>query len=113
MMPTTTQVRDAVRQYRVHPLEFDAWLARVKAEAFSEGVDFIDNDPSLSWGGSIVAGREEAARRLSESNDAERARAYQAGEWCGECRFGVVEDPPCCTLLAVHVSEEGADHGNA
>ena len=19
------------------------------------------------------------------------------GRWCGECRYGVVEDPPCCT----------------
>ena len=26
----------------------------------------------------------------------EARRAYEAGEWCGECRFGVVEYPPCC-----------------
>lgn len=25
--PTTDQVRDAVRPYRVHPAEFDRWLA--------------------------------------------------------------------------------------
>ena len=33
MMPTTEEVRSAVRVYRVHPLEFDAWLERVKGEA--------------------------------------------------------------------------------
>lgn len=27
----------------------------------------------------------------------EKDRAYWAGEWCGECAYGVVEDPPCCT----------------
>lgn len=33
----------------------------------------------------------------SRQNAADALRAYQAGEWCGECRFGVVDDPPCCT----------------
>ena len=35
----------------------------------------------------------------SQSPDAVAARrlAYQNGAWCGECRYGVVEDPPCCT----------------
>ena len=28
---------------------------------------------------------------------AEAAEDYAAGRWCGECRHGVVEDPPCCT----------------
>ena len=30
-----------------------------------------------------------------------RQRAYDEGRWCGECRFGVVEDPPCCTPAPV------------
>jgi hypothetical protein len=21
---------------------------------------------------------------------------YQSGRWCGECAWGVTEDPPCC-----------------
>ena len=41
--------------------------------------------------------------------DEQRRRAYQAGEWCGECAFGVVEEPPCCTLPETH--DSGADHG--
>ncbi|ANJ26804.1 hypothetical protein [Agromyces aureus] len=40
-----------------------------------------------------------------EAEEAERRRAYQAGEWCGECRWGVVEDPPCCTLPEPDVKE--------
>ena len=28
----------------------------------------------------------------------QRARDYWEGRWCGECAYGVVEDPPCCTL---------------
>ncbi len=26
--------------------------------------------------------------------------AYREGRWCGECCYGVVEDPPCCTQPA-------------
>jgi hypothetical protein len=29
--------------------------------------------------------------------EAERRAAYDEGRWCGECRYGVVMDPPCCT----------------
>jgi hypothetical protein len=27
----------------------------------------------------------------------EPADDYASGAWCGECRYGVLEDPPCCT----------------
>jgi hypothetical protein len=35
------------------------------------------------------------------NQDAEQA--YAEGRWCGECRYGVAEDPPCCevSLLAL------------
>jgi hypothetical protein len=36
--------------------------------------------------------------RDREFRRAQRAAAYREGRWCGECRYGVVEDPPCCTL---------------
>lgn len=76
--PTTKKVRLGYAVSAIWPsatdperaAEFDRWLAahdaEVSAQGFREGVDFIDNDPSLSWGGSVVAGREEAARRVGE-----------------------------------------------
>jgi hypothetical protein len=39
--PTTEQVRDALRPYRVHPEEFDRWLAARDAQVlrdFSDGL---------------------------------------------------------------------------
>lgn len=46
-------------------------------EGFREGVNFIDNFDSPSWGGSMVAGRHEAARR--EEEYAARIRAQEDG----------------------------------
>lgn len=28
--------------------------------------------------------------------EAFKARDYASGRWCGECRWEVVEEPPCC-----------------
>jgi len=49
---------------------FDRWVAQVRAEAFSEGVNFIDGQ-SGPWGACVVAGRAEAARRLAAAANVE------------------------------------------
>ncbi len=36
--------------------------------------------------------------------DYQMFRDYREGKWCGECRYGVVEDPPCCTAHETHVA---------
>jgi len=41
-------------------------IRRARAEAFQEAVNFIDDQPG-PWGAAIVAGREEAARRMKNS----------------------------------------------
>lgn len=56
-----------------HGAEFDRWLAahdaevraRALVQGFSEGVNFIDDQPG-PWGACMVAGRTEAARRRAE-----------------------------------------------
>lgn len=73
--PTTGVVRDIYRTHLGQSIqaernaEFDRWLAahdaQVSAQGFRDGVNFIDNDPSKSWGGAMVAGRSEAARRMN------------------------------------------------
>lgn len=37
---------------------------------------------------------------MTEQDEAAR-KAYAEGRWCGECRFGVVESPPCCTAVSL------------
>lgn len=38
------------------------------------------------------------ARRVQQAlTEFLAASDYADGLWCGECRHGVVEDPPCCT----------------
>lgn len=37
--PTTEEVREALRPYRVHPLEFDRWLYARLAQAWNEGAN--------------------------------------------------------------------------
>ncbi|PRB08601.1 hypothetical protein CQ047_12025 [Microbacterium sp. MYb72] len=75
--PTTEEVRDYIRaadRVTAHMFAagadsveaFDHWLAKVQAEAFSEGVNFIDDQPG-PWGAGMVAGRAEAARRRAEA----------------------------------------------
>lgn len=41
----------------------------------------------------------ERLRRVAKGweDEANAVDAYQAGTWCGECAYGVVNDPPCCT----------------
>lgn len=41
---------------------------------------------------------EDVPQTLAEGDRVAAQRDYHAGKWCGECRYGVVEDPPCCTL---------------
>lgn len=43
--------------------------ARALVQGFSEGVNFIDNQPG-PWGACMVAGRAEAARRRAEAEGA-------------------------------------------
>lgn len=57
-------------------------------DIWAAGVSFGDYDAQRSLAEEIV----DRILLAVESN-----RAYEAGEWCGECAFGVVEDPPCCT----------------
>lgn len=41
--------------------------------------------------------RIDAAQHTVRALAAERRRRdYDSGRWCGECRHGVVENPPCC-----------------
>lgn len=55
----------------------------------SDEVDVVDADPAMDDDDHDVV--------VDLPDAAELRRAYDAGEWCGECRLGVVEDPPCCT----------------
>lgn len=49
-------------------------------------------------------------RRAMDALKAEHGRsAYHAGNWCGECRFGVTENPPCCTDASRLDELEGAE----
>lgn len=50
-----------------------------------------------------LAGLTVLARKPSPDEN-EAGRAYREGRWCGECRFGVVEDPPCCTQPATEAA---------
>ncbi|WP_159600019.1 hypothetical protein [Agromyces humi] len=101
--------------FRVDPAKIDARVAAYEALAVRE-------DEIAEALESLADDKRRKASRLREQNaalletarkygypgadEAERRRAYQAGEWCGECRFGVVENPPCCTLPETHVPEE-------
>lgn len=68
----------------------DALQARIEAIKAAWAV----SDKAVS--DALFAGDQPAA--APERGEAKRA--YDEGRWCGECAFGVVEDPPCCTLPA-------------
>lgn len=72
---TSEEMRTGREAYQASgtPMSLAVWLAahdaevraRALAEGFSEGVNFIDDQPG-PWGAGMVAGRAEAARRRTE-----------------------------------------------
>jgi hypothetical protein len=75
-------------------------LVQVITDAAWEAVRREANGPEIAY--FILAAVEQNGWRLAllptpPAPGDERQRAYDEGRWCGECRYGVVEDPPCCT----------------
>jgi len=86
--PTTEQVRDALRIYRVRPEEFDRWLSQVKAEAKAEQ---READAQIALGESehlrdAATCRDIAAaiRAASETEGLAPARLLRGCTICGE-----------------------------
>jgi hypothetical protein len=70
----------------------DALSAHVGASQLG-GIPAWNDDPNRT-ADEVIAALEAAA------DAAERKAAYDEGRWCGECQYGVVNDPPCCTQEA-------------
>ena len=117
VLPVAPAAEDLDPQAFEHTPEAAAFGAAIEQAAHDSGVGWDEVHPielacRLMAAGYSLAARQPApeCRDCGRSDggcdrdvegapvvSAEAAEDYAAGRWCGECRHGVVEDPPCCT----------------
>lgn len=72
------------------------------ASPSSQTADAAERRSDLAYYEAHYDGREDdnvASSPVSDHTEAAQA-AYDNGRWCGECRYGVVENPVCCYSTA-------------